>query len=56
MRIRSTSGKRRSHINVKAREDGKPGLVISQSGHTILSSKAEWLELRKAADELLGIE
>jgi hypothetical protein len=53
MRIRTETGKRRAHINVNARQDGKPGVVISQSGATILMSRDEWLEVRKHADVLL---
>jgi hypothetical protein len=54
MRIRTGTGKRRAHINVKERHDGRPGIVISQSGTAVLMSKAEWLELREHADALLG--
>ena len=52
-RIRTTTGKRRAHINVKPRQDGKPGVVISQSGHAVLLSKDEWLAVRERADKLL---
>lgn len=55
MRIRTDTGKRRAHINVKERQDGRPGLVVSQGGHTVLMSKAEWLAVRGHADALLGI-
>lgn len=55
MKIRTDTGKRRAHINVKGRQDGRPGIVISQGGSAVLMSKAEWLALRDHADQLLGI-
>jgi hypothetical protein len=55
MRIRTDTGNRRAHINVKERQDGKPGVVISQSGHTVLMSKAEWIAVREATDAVVGI-
>lgn len=55
MKIRTDTGNRRAHINVKERQDGRPGIVISQSGHTVLLSKAEWLAIREHADHLLSI-
>ena len=56
MKIRTETGKRRAHINVKQRQDGKPGLVISQGGSAVLMSKAEWVELRAYADALMDID
>ncbi|WP_141564426.1 hypothetical protein [Mycolicibacterium palauense] len=56
MKIRTDTGQRRAHINVKDRRDGRPGLVISQSGHTVLLSKAEWLAVREQADSILGTQ
>lgn len=55
MKIRTDTGNRRAHINVKERQDGRPGVVISQGGRTVLMSKAEYLVARKHADRLLGI-
>lgn len=55
MKIRTETGKRRAHINVKERQDGRPGLVISQGGSAVLMSKAEWLALREHADAIVGI-
>jgi hypothetical protein len=54
MKVRTDTGKRRAHINVKERQDGRPGIVVSQSGHAILMSRQEWLELREHADRILG--
>lgn len=56
MKIRTDTGNRRAHINVKERQDGKPGVVISQGGSTVLMSKAEWLAIREYADAITGID
>jgi hypothetical protein len=56
VKIRTDTGKRRAHINIKARQDGRPGLVISQGGSAVLMSRREWLAIRQHADALLGIK